>query len=76
MMRLHCAEKVTDEIGERYGSVEYRAGKVLQRWRGSPISSTDEVGERYGSVEYRAGKVLQRWRGSGGNVRPSHLLMR
>ena len=39
MMRLHCAEKVTDEIGERYGSVEYRAGKVLQRWRGSPISS-------------------------------------
>ena len=47
MMRLHCAEKVTDEIGERYGSVEYRAGKVLQRWRGS-----------------------------GGNVRPSHLLMR
>jgi len=24
-----------DEIGERYEEIEYRGGKVLQRWRGS-----------------------------------------
>jgi len=31
--------------------------------------------ERYGEIEYRDEKVLHRWRGSGGNVRPSYLLM-
>jgi len=29
--KLRCA----DEIGERHGEMEYRGGKVLQRWRGS-----------------------------------------
>ena len=24
-----------DEIGERYGEIEYKSDKVLQRWRGS-----------------------------------------
>jgi len=27
--------RFTDKIGERYGSIEYSGGKVLQRWRGS-----------------------------------------
>ena len=27
--------RFADEIGDRHGEIEYRGGRVLQRWRGS-----------------------------------------
>jgi len=32
---MHRKIPIADEIGERYGEIEYRGDKVLKRWRGS-----------------------------------------
>ena len=48
----------------------------VKEWRDLKNRFAVDIGKRYGEIEHRCSTVLQRWRGSGGNVRPSHLLVR
>jgi len=71
-----CAISYSPSIVTMAVSVAFCEIFSVKEWPDLKNRFAVDIGKRYGEIEHRCGTVLQRWRGSGGNVRPSHLLVR